>query len=164
MDTETAPTIAERLAEIEKTHNVSFEFDHESSEIIADGLEPDVQAALPHLQPRAEFTAAMKARQPAPAKKRVKVRLSATLPDKEVEWQKYLRWLTFKGGYYQPTEAQAAVMKAAVGDNWEILPDFAHSFTCRLPDGRLVQVDRKGRVTEPSPYSPHLPKGIEETE
>jgi hypothetical protein len=154
----------ERLAEIEKTHSVALTFDYDLNEIVADGLEPDVQAALAKLQPRVAFAEAIKQRQPPPKIKRVKVRLSAETFTKEVEKQKYVRWLTFKSGYYQPTETQLEKMFSVVEEGWEVLPDFAHSFTCRLPDGRLVQVDRRGRVTEPSPYSPHLPKVIEETE
>ena len=50
-------------------------------------------------------------------------------------------------------------MFSKVEENDLVLPDFAHSFSVRKPNGLLVQVDRKGRITPPSPYTPHAVKG-----
>jgi hypothetical protein len=53
-------------------------------------------------------------------------------------------------------------MIAACEEGDELLFDFAHSFTVRKPDGRLISINRRGKVERPSVYSPHLPKPIEE--
>jgi hypothetical protein len=70
--------------------------------------------------------------------------------------ENYKRWYSAQSGYYHPTEAEEDRMFAAIEEGWEVLFDFAHSVTCRLPDGRLVAVNRKGKIDPPSPYSPHL--------
>jgi hypothetical protein len=45
-------------------------------------------------------------------------------------------------------------MFGACEEGDEIIFDFAHSFTVRKLDGRLLQIDRRGRVAPPSAYSP----------
>ena len=154
--------ISERLAAIEKQHDVSFVFDYESNEIEAEGLEPDVQAALKELQPRHEFAEAIKARQPPPKVKRVRVRLRPEVAPKKYQREKYIGWFLNQPKYYQPSEIELERMMSAVQEGDEILPDFAHSFSVRKPDGRLVSVNRKGQVVVPSLYSPHLPKEAED--
>jgi hypothetical protein len=93
---------------------------------------------------------------PEPIVKRV---LALNVLSKAAYRENYRSWYKARSEYYQPSEAEEEKMFSAIEEGWEVLFDFAHSVTVRKPNGLLVQVDRKGRISPPSPYSPHLMKG-----
>jgi len=80
------------------------------------------------------------------------------VPSVEVQKQNYITWYQQRSTYYHPTEKELELMFSKVEEGDESLPDFARSFTVRKPNGLLIQIDRKGRVSPPSPYTPHAVK------
>lgn len=92
---------------------------------------------------------------PEPIVKRV---LALNVLSKNAYRENYRSWYKQRSEYYQPSEAEEENMFSVIEEGWEVLFDFAHSVTCRLPNGVLVAVDRRGRITPPSPYSPYLTK------
>ncbi len=80
--------------------------------------------------------------------------IASTVPSLAVQRQNYIAWFSARSTYYHPSAAQLDAMFAACNEGDEIIFDFALSFTVRKPDGRLLQIDRRGRVVPPSPYSP----------
>ena len=93
---------------------------------------------------------------PEPIVKRV---LALDVPSRQVQRENYVAWYKARSQYYWPSESELDVMFSKVEENDLVLPDFAHSFSVRKPNGLLVQVDRKGRISPPSPYTPHAVKG-----
>jgi hypothetical protein len=80
--------------------------------------------------------------------------VASNIPSLEIQRANYVRFYMGKSTYYHPSPEELDKMFSVLEEGDEVLPDFAHSFTVRKPDGRLVMVDRRGRVNPPSAYSP----------
>jgi hypothetical protein len=148
----------EELKKIEKETAVTFSLT-EAGTIAAKGPESAVDRALKRVVPlRAEVATLLRERQGIPEPGRVIVtrEISPAVPSKAVNKANYVCWLSEKSGYYHPSADELERMFSAVEEGDEVLPDFAHSFTVRKPDGRLISIDRKGRIGSPSPYSPAM--------
>ena len=122
------------------------------------GTDPAIAKALARITSRDEVAAALRERDgdPEPIVER---EIATGVPSLEVQKENYITWYQQRSTYYHPTEKELELMFSKVEPGDEVLPDFAHSFTVRKPNGLLVQVDRKGRISPPSPYTPHLVKG-----
>jgi hypothetical protein len=84
--------------------------------------------------------------------------ISVGVPALAIQRQNYVRWFNSHSTFYHPTGPELDKMFSVLTEGDLVFPDFALSFTVRRPNGLLVQVDRQGRITEPSPYSPALKK------
>lgn len=145
----------EELELIEREEVVAFSLTH-TGRIAAKGTETAVNSALARIASvRDEIAALLRERQglPDPSEAIVVREVSPSVPSLATWRQNYRKWFMEKSTYYHPTEAQMDKMFGACEEGDEIIFDFAHSFTVRKPNGLLVSVDRKGRVSEPSPYS-----------
>lgn len=146
------------LEQIEKDQGVSFSLS-DVGRIAAKGLVAAVDRALARIVPfRAEVAALLRERQgvPDPDSVIISREISPDVPPLAAQRAKYLSWLSSKPEYFQPSAEELDRMFSVLEEGDEILPDFAHSFTVRKPDGRLISVDRKGRCGEPSQYSPAM--------
>jgi hypothetical protein len=143
----------EELTAIEIEEEVVFKL-KPGGKIGVKGEGPAIDRALARID-RAEVAALLRERDGSP-EEIVEREIALNVPSKAAQRDNYVMWFGAKSDYYKPSEADDVMFsKGDEGD--EILPDFAHSFTCRKPDGRLIQIDRKGRITPPSPYTPHRP-------
>jgi hypothetical protein len=152
--------IIEELQGIE-AEGVKLSLSEATGRIVTAGPEAAVDRALMRIAPfRDELAEVLRERQglPAPGQKIVVREVSPNVPSKAVYRENYRTFFTARGVYFTPTEEEIDRMFAAVDEGDEIIFDFAHSFTVRKPNGLLVAVDRKGRVTPPSPYTPALKK------
>ena len=130
-----------------------------ATRIGAKGPQAAVDRALDRIADhREQVLELMRVRQgvPAEGEEQVEREIAVNIPSKAVQKSNYVAWFTKQSKYYHPSESELEVMFNAVEEGDLVLPDFAHSFTVRKPNGLLVQVDRKGRVSAPSPYSPAL--------
>jgi hypothetical protein len=93
---------------------------------------------------------------PEPGEVIVTREVSPGVPSLAIQRANYIAWLSTKSGYYQPSTEELNKMFRALEEGDEVLPDFAHSFSVRKPDGRLISIDRKGRIGQPSLYAPAL--------
>lgn len=146
------------LEQIEKEAGVSFSLS-EVGRISAKGQAAAVARALARIVPfRAQTAVLLRERQgiPDPDATIITREISPNVQALAMQREKYLSWLSAKSEYFQPSADELDKMFSALEEGDEILPDFAHSFTVRKPDGRLISVDRKGRCGEPSMYSPAL--------
>ena len=147
------------IEKIETEEGVKFSLNDANGRIVAEGPEAAVDHALMRIAPfRDEVAEALRERQglPKPGERIVTREVSTSVPALAVSRANYIRWFSAKGAYFTPTEEDLDRMFAACSEGDEILFDFAHSFTVRKPNGLLVSVDRKGRVSPPSPYTPAL--------
>ncbi len=80
--------------------------------------------------------------------------IAVNVPSLLVYRANYRRWFEAMPIYYHRTESEMDAMFGACKEGDRIWFDFALSFTVQKPDGRLVMIDRRGRVSPPSPYSP----------
>jgi hypothetical protein len=80
--------------------------------------------------------------------------IPTNVPALAVQEANYYRWTMEHSRYFQPSEEERKKMFSVLQEGDLVLPDFAHSFSVRRPNGLVVQVDRKGRISAPSPYSP----------
>jgi hypothetical protein len=78
------------------------------------------------------------------------------VPTLAVQRERYVAWFIGRSEYYKPTAAQLDLMMAAVQEGDLLVFDFALSFTVIKPNGRVVAVNRRGEICEPSPYSPAM--------
>jgi len=145
----------EELQVIEAETGVIFTYDWPSKTIVTKGKPSAIDLALERIRDRHDEVAELlRQRQPAPEEEIVERVISCDVPSKAVHRENYIRWYLKQPKYYHPTGSQLDTMFAACSEGDEIIFDFAHSFTVRKPNGLLVQVDRQGKVTPPSPYSP----------
>ena len=82
--------------------------------------------------------------------------IATSVPDLSIQRANYVRWFQARPMYYHPRPEQLDIMMAAVEPGDLIVPDFALSFSVIKPNGKVIAVDRRGRISEPSPYSPAL--------
>jgi hypothetical protein len=151
----------QEIEKIETEEGVKFSLNDATGRIVTSGSEAAVDRALVRIALfRDELGEALRLRQglPKPAERIVTREVSTNVPSKEVLRANYVRWFSAQPKYYWPTEQELDLMFAQVNEGDEVIPDFAHSFCVRRPNGLLVSVDRKGRVSQPSPYSPAVQK------
>lgn len=144
------------IEKIETEEGVAFSLT-EAGRIAAKGPAPAVDRALARiLIDRGEVAALLRERQglPDPAAAIVTREVSPNVPSLAIQRANYITWTLRKSTYYQPTEQELDTMFSVLEEGDEILPDFARSFSVRKPDGRIISVDRKGRIGQPSPYGP----------
>ncbi len=110
------------------------------------------------LKPEGTIAVRGKCARQAPEEKDVEREVAFDVPALSIQRQNYVRWFMTRTKYYWPNEQELDAMFAACAEGDLIIPDFAHSFTIRRPNGLLQAVDRKGRVGAPSPYSPAVKK------
>lgn len=137
---------------IETELAITFRFKVETGTIVASGKRAAVAEGLERIREDRDAVADLLRQRQGVEELEVEVEVGARVPSLEIQRANYISWFSSRPRYYQPTEQELDTMFAAVEEGDEILPDFAHSFTVRKPDGRLVSVDRRGRVGEPSPY------------
>jgi hypothetical protein len=149
----------EQLKEIESAEAVEFSLKPDSK-IAIKGTDSAVDRVLARID-RDEVAALLAEHRPLiePVVERV---ISTRVPALAIQRQNYISWFMAKSGYYQPTEDQLDRMFSVLQEGDEVLPDFAHSFSVRRPNGSIIQVDRKGRISQPSPYSPAVTKRQEQ--
>jgi hypothetical protein len=85
--------------------------------------------------------------------------IATNVPSLEIQRERYIAWYSGRSEHYKPTPEQLNLMMSAVEPGDLIAPDFALSFSVVKPNGRVVAVDRKRKINEPSPYSPALAQG-----
>jgi hypothetical protein len=146
----------EQLTEVETKEGIRFKLEPGGG-LSVEGEDAAIDRVLAQID-RHEIAKLVRERDgsPEPIVKRV---LALNVPSKEVQRENYIAWYKARSEYYWPSESELDVMFSKVEPDDLVLPDFAHSFSVRKPNGLLVQVDRKGRVNPPSQYSPHLVKG-----
>ncbi len=148
---------ANELELIESSEGVTFSLKPEGT-IAVRGKSAAVNRALERIEGhRDEVAELLRARQ-APEEKDVEREVAFDVPALSIQRQNYVRWFMTRTKYYWPNEQELDAMFAACAEGDLIIPDFAHSFTIRRPNGLLQAVDRKGRVGAPSPYSPAVKK------
>jgi hypothetical protein len=150
----------EQLQEIEAGESVEFAL-NDAGRITATGPQAGVDRALARIAlSRDDVAEILRLRQglPKPSEKIVTREVSPNVPSLEVYRANYRLWFTARGAYFTPSEKELDLMFGACSEGDELHFDFAHSFTVRKSSGLLVSVDRKGRVSQPSPYSPALKK------
>jgi hypothetical protein len=148
----------EELEKIEREESVNFVFKPTTGTIAVKGKPAAVDRGLERIKgQRDEVAGLLRARQ-APEDEIVEREVAFSVPSKAVQRQNYIFWFMKMPRYYWPSEAELDVMFGAIEEGDLVIPDFAHSFTVRRPNGLLVSVDRKGRVSQPSPYSPAMQK------
>jgi hypothetical protein len=146
----------EELQQIESEEAVAFSLS-ETGRIAAKGPEAAVDRALVRIASfRDEVAALLRKRQglPEPGEAIVVREVSSSVPSLEVQKENYRRWFTVRGSYYTPSEEQLSRMWSALEADDEVIFDFAHSITVRKRNGLLIAINRKGEITQPSPYSP----------
>ncbi len=121
------------------------------------GTDPAIAKALARITSRDEVAAVLRERD-GEVEPIVEREIATAVPSVEVQKQNYIAWYQQRSTYYHPTEKELELMFSKVEEGDESLPDFARSFTVRKPNGLLIQIDRKGRVSPPSPYTPHAVK------
>jgi hypothetical protein len=149
------------IENIETEEGVKFSLNDANGRIVTSGPEAAVDRTLVRIALfRDELAEALRERQglPKSGERIVTREVSPKVPALAVSRANYIRWFSAKGAYFTPTEDELDRMFAACSEGDEVLFDFAHSFTVRKPNGLLVSVDRKGRVSQPSPYSPAMQK------
>ena len=145
-----------QLTEVETKEGIRFRLEPGGS-LSVEGEDAAIDRVLAQID-RHEVAKLVRQRDgsPEPIVKRV---LALNVLSKEAYRENYRSWYRRMSEYYQPSEAEEEKMFSVIEEGWEVLFDFAHSVTCRKPDGVLVAVDRKGRISPPSPYTPHAVKG-----
>jgi hypothetical protein len=76
------------------------------------------------------------------------------VPSLATQRQNYVVWFNSRPKYFHPSETELDRMWGALEEGDLVHFDFAHSITVQKPNGLLISVDRRGRIAEPSPYSP----------
>jgi hypothetical protein len=150
----------EQLQEIETGEGVKLA-SNDAGRISASGPRAGVDRALARIAlSRDEVAEVLRVRQglPKPSEEIVTREVSTNVPTLEIQKMNYVTWFMARAQYYHPSVTELDKMFSVLSEGDEVLPDFAHSFTVRKPNGLLVSVDRKGRVNPPSPYSPALKK------
>jgi hypothetical protein len=143
------------LQAIELEENVAFSFNRKAGTIAVKGKSAAVDRALERVEGhRDEVVKLLRERQGEPEDEVVERQVAFNVPSLAVQRQNYIRWFSAKSSFYHPSETELDAMFAACEEGWEIIFDFAQSFTARLPNGLLISIDRKGRRGEVSPYSP----------
>jgi hypothetical protein len=145
------------LSAIESEEEVIFKL-KPGGKFTIKGTDPAIAKALARITSRDEVAAALRERD-GEVEPIVEREISTNVLSKEAYRENYRGWYKQRSEYFQPSEAEEEKMFSVIEEGWEVLPDFAHSVTCRKPHGVLVAVDRKGRITPPSPYTPHAVKG-----
>jgi hypothetical protein len=137
------------LEELEAGYAVKLSL-NASGEIDAEGDDDAIEKVLARTEGhRAEVKALLRERQGPVIVKR---ELPPDVPSLAEHRVEYENWLCSKGKYYQPTRDEMDTMFSVLEEGDQVLPDFAHSFTVRRKNGKLIQVDRRGRISAPSPY------------
>jgi hypothetical protein len=139
------------LTEVETKENIKFSLEPGGG-LSVEGEEAAIDRALAQID-RHEVAQLLRRRDgsPEPIVKRV---LALNVLSKAAYRQNYRTWYMGQSQYHQPSEAEEEKMFSVIEEGWEVLFDFAHSVTCRKPNGVLVSVDRRGRISAPSPYTP----------
>jgi hypothetical protein len=143
----------DELKTIESAEGVEFALKPDGK-IIIKGTDTAIDRALERIAAhRDEVAAVLRENRPAdePAVERV---IAANVPPLAVQREMYIKFFMAHGEYWHPSTEQLDLMFSVLEEGDEVLPDFAHSFSVRRRNGSIVQVDRKGRVTPVSPYSP----------
>lgn len=140
------------LTEVETKEGIKFALEPGGG-LSVEGEDAAIDRALAQID-RHEVAQLLRRRDgsPEPIIRRV---ISLNVLSKETYRKNYISWFSGRSEYYKPSEAELDQMFGAIEEGWEVLFDFAHSVTCRKPNGVLVAVDRRGRITPPSPYTPH---------
>lgn len=141
------------LQVIETEEGVAFSL-RDNGKIRVKGKNSAVDRALERIAGHRDEVAALLRERGSVEDEDVVREIASSVPSLAVQRQNYIAWFSMRSTYYHPTAAQLDIMFAACEEGDEIIPDFALSFTVRKPDGRLLQIDRRGRVTPPSAYSP----------
>jgi hypothetical protein len=142
------------LSAIESEEQVVFKL-RPNGKFRVKGTDTAIAKALARITNRDEVAAVLRERDgdPEPVVER---EIAIHVPDLEVQRANYVRWFQARPTYYHPTLAQLDVMMAACEEGDLLVFDFALSFSVIKPNGKVIAIDRRGRVTEPSPYSPAL--------
>ncbi|HKN12801.1 MAG TPA: hypothetical protein VJX68_06345 [Candidatus Binatus sp.] len=147
----------EELELMEREQGVTLAIKPEKRTIAATGgdaaaVDRALEWAADH---RAEVVALLRQRQGIAEQMKVEREISLKeVPALIIQRANYRTWFMQKTGYFQPNDAELDKMFSVLEEGDQVIPDFAHSFSVRKRNGLVVSVDRKGRVTEPSPYSP----------
>jgi hypothetical protein len=144
-----------QLAEVETKEGVKFALEPGGG-LSVEGEDAAIERVLAHVD-RNEVAKLVRERDgsPEPIVKRV---LALNVLSKATYRANYITWYSGKSDYYKPSEAELDKMFSMIEEGDEVCFDFAHSVTVRKPNGLLVAVDRRGRVSPPSPYTPHAAK------
>jgi len=110
---------------------------------------------------RDEVAALLRARQGEPEEAEVTREIPCDVPGLATQKENYRRWFMQRSNYYHPSEEQLNTMWDALEPDDLVHFDFAHSITVQKPNGLFIAIDRKGRIIEPSPYSPALKRARE---
>ena len=146
------------LQQIETEEGVVFSLNSERK-VEATGRAESIDRALKRIGDREELVGLLRQRQGLPEVDEEPIvtrTIPVGVPPVEITKRNYKTWYEKRPKYFWPKPEEFERMFAAVEEGDEVIFDFAHSFTVRKPNGLLVQVDRKGRVSAPSPYSPAI--------
>jgi hypothetical protein len=153
----------EELEQIETEESVTFKL-KPGGRIRAKGRKPNAQRALSRIAAVRDEVAELLRERDGEVEEVVEIEVACNVPSLEIQKDNYRTWYSTRSGYFQPTEKELDKMFSVLSEGDEILPDFARSFSVRKPTGLLIQVDRRGRISPPSPYSPHLAQRKKEAE
>jgi hypothetical protein len=145
------------LEQIEREERVPFVL-NDQRRLEMTGTDQAITRALARIgNRRDELVALLRQRQGLPDHDEepiVKRTIPIGVPSVEVQKQNYVTWFMARPKIFQPKPDELDRMFAAVEAGDEVIFDFALSITVRRSSGLIVAIDRKGRIAEPSPYSP----------
>jgi hypothetical protein len=149
----------EELEQVESAQGVSFAIKPAKGTIAASattGDEVALDRALKWVADhRAEVVPLLRKRQGITEQSQVEREISLhEVRSLLIQRANYRVWFMARTGYFQPSDEELDRMFAVCDEGDQVIPDFAHSFSVRKPNGLIVSVDRKGRIGTPSPYSP----------
>jgi hypothetical protein len=116
-----------------------------------DGPRSGVEAALELIADcRPEVLELCRVRQgiPLPGQEMISRRIPVGVESLDKQFARYKRWYSARDAYSTPSADQLALMRSKCAEGDVLIPNYALSFDLRKPDGSLVRVDRRGRVTE----------------
>lgn len=146
----------EDLESIESETGVTFSIG-DSGALIAAGADDAIDAAVKQIgDGMAAAVTLCRARQGLNETTVTRREIPTNVPSLATQRVSYRAWTLQRSGYYQPSTEELDRMFAVLEEGDLVIPDFALSFSVRRKNGTVIQVDRRGRVTPPSPYSPAL--------
>lgn len=80
------------------------------------------------------------------AEEEIEREIPGDVPPLDVQRENYVRWALARGPYYLPTESELKKMFSALEPGDEVIPDYAHSFLVRKPNGMLIRINRMGQT------------------
>jgi hypothetical protein len=147
--------VIEQLATFEAEKQVVFVLRPDGESFVVKGKKPVVEEVLALIN-RDEVLDLLRQREGFGQQEIERV-VAPKIPSLVEQKKAYIRWTLSRSEYYQPSPEALERMWGALEEGDQVFPDFALSITVkRIRDGKLIAIDRHGRESPVSPYSPAL--------